>query len=110
MQTDRQKFWSWQRRLEYSMQPSGNQPYSEYTLQITAPGYETVTISGTEILPEQTAIQTVELRPLVQPEEYQNIVIPAHTLYGGVSPQDRGGGDQACEPDGGDRVEQSGDS
>ena len=73
--------------LEYSMQPSGNQPYSEYTLQITAPGYETVTISGTEILPEQTAIQTVELRPLVQPEEYQNIVIPAHTLYGEYPPK-----------------------
>ena len=26
--------------LEYSLEPSDNQPYSEYTIQVNAPGYE----------------------------------------------------------------------
>lgn len=73
--------------LEYSMEPSSSQPYAEYTLRITAPGYEPVTISGAEILPDATAIQEVRLTPLVQPEEFQDIVIPAHTLYGDYPPK-----------------------
>lgn len=73
--------------LEYSMEPSSSQPYAEYTLRITAPGYEPVTISGAEILPDATAIQEVRLTPLVQPEDFQDIVIPAHTLYGDYPPK-----------------------
>ena len=73
--------------LEYSMEPSASQPYAEYTLRITAPGYEPVTISGTEILPDATALQEVRLTPLVQPEDFQDIVIPAHTLYGDYPPK-----------------------
>ena len=73
--------------LEYSMEPSSSQPYAEYTLRITAPGYEPVTISGTEILPDATALQEVRLTPLVQPEDFQDIVIPAHTLYGDYPPK-----------------------
>lgn len=73
--------------LEYSMDPTGPQPYAEYTLRITAPGYEPVTISGAEILPEATALQDVRMNPLAQPEQYQNIVIPAHTLYGDYPPK-----------------------
>lgn len=73
--------------LEYSMEPSSSQPYAEYTLQVTAPGYEPVTISGAEILPDATALQDVRLTPLVQPEDFQDIVIPAHTLYGDYPPK-----------------------
>lgn len=73
--------------LEYSLEPSSAQPYAEYTLRITAPGYEPVTISGTEILPDATALQEVRLTPLVQPEDFQDIVIPAHTLYGDYPPK-----------------------
>lgn len=73
--------------LEYSMEPSASQPYAEYTLRITAPGYEPVTISGAEILPDSTAIQEVRMVPLVQPEDFQDIVIPAHTLYGDYPPK-----------------------
>ena len=32
--------------LEYSLSPSENQPYSEYTISVTAPGYETITVTG----------------------------------------------------------------
>lgn len=38
--------------LEYSLDPENEiQPYSEYTLQISAAGYESVSIAGAEILP-----------------------------------------------------------
>ncbi len=73
--------------LEYSMEPNASQPYAEYTLQITAPGYEPVTISGAEILPDSLALQDVRLTPLEQPEDFQDIVIPAHTLYGDYPPK-----------------------
>ena len=44
--------------LEYSLDPENEiQPYSEYTLQISAAGYESVSIAGAEILPHVTALQ-----------------------------------------------------
>lgn len=73
--------------LEYSLTPDSPQPYSEYTLQITAPGYEQTDISGTEILPEETAIQPVQMVPSSNAPELENIVIPAHTLYGDYPPK-----------------------
>lgn len=74
--------------LEYSLNPEiEEQPYSEYTLNITAPGFEPVNIAGTEILPDVTALQNVQMRPL-EPEETPEIfVIPAHTLYGVYPPK-----------------------
>ena len=72
---------------EYSLEPGGIQPYSEYNIRISAPGFEPVTISGAEILANQTAIQDIRLRPLSEPEEYETIVIPAHTLYGEYPPK-----------------------
>ena len=38
--------------LEYSVEPSEQQPYSEYTMEVTAPGYEPVEVVGAEILPD----------------------------------------------------------
>lgn len=74
--------------IDYSLQPGINQPYSEYTLQITAPGFKTTEISGTEILPDVTAIQPVRLEPESDPEAVENpIVIPDHTLYGNYPPK-----------------------
>lgn len=73
--------------LEYSLTPDSPQPYSEYSLQITAPGYEQIDISGTEILPEETAVQPVQMVPSSNAAELENIVIPAHTLYGDYPPK-----------------------
>lgn len=74
--------------LEYSLQPGSNQPYSEYNLRVTAPGFKPVTISGTEILPDATAIQPVRLEPESDPEVVENpIIIPEHTLYGHYPPK-----------------------
>ncbi len=70
--------------LEYSLNPDNEiQPYSEYTLQISAPGFESVTIAGTEILADVTAVQDVQLRPSdTSGQDEETFVIPAHTLYG----------------------------
>lgn len=68
--------------LEYSLQPSETMPYAEYTLQVSAPGFETQVVSGTEVLPGVIAIQPVRLIPLEDRETPQPIVIPDHTLYG----------------------------
>ena len=70
--------------LEYSLNPENEiQPYAEYTLQISAPGFEPITIAGTEILSDVTALQNVQLRPSDQTGiNEETFVIPAHTLYG----------------------------
>lgn len=70
--------------IEYSLNPeSDRQPYSEYTLNIEAEGFEPVSISGAEILADVTAIQNVEMRPRADMQEPGEVfVIPAHTLYG----------------------------
>ena len=47
--------------LEYSMEPSEQQPYSEYTIQVTAPGYRDITVSAIDILPGEAAIQNVNM-------------------------------------------------
>ena len=69
--------------LEYSLNPSiESQPYSEYTFKISAPGYETMNISGAELLPTVKAIQNVALKPISPDTQQQEIyVIPGHTLY-----------------------------
>ena len=72
--------------LEYSMQPGEYQPYSEYTLHVEAEGFEPVDITGTEILPEVTAIQPVKMQPR-QGSDFERIVIPAHTLFGEYPPK-----------------------
>lgn len=69
--------------VSYSLEPGSPRPYSEYTIQVIAPGYETVVISGSEILPDVTSIQPVELPPLEVSEEdtEEDINIGPHTLY-----------------------------
>lgn len=75
--------------LEYSLDPENEiQPYSEYTLQISAAGYESVSIAGAEILPHVTALQNVSMKPVDNQEENESIfVIPAHTLYATYPPK-----------------------
>ena len=75
--------------VEYSLNPENEQqPYSEYTLQVTAPGFESISIAGAEILSDVTAIQNIRLKPVDNPNEDEAVyVIPAHTLYGNYPPK-----------------------
>lgn len=74
--------------LEYSMAPSEQQPYAEYTIQVTAEGFIPVNVSGVQVLPGETAVQRVRLVPResdINPVD--NIVIPANTLFGNFPPK-----------------------
>lgn len=75
--------------LALSLQPENEiQPYSEYNITITAPDYEPVLISGSEILANELSLQPVQMNPLAATEEEEKIVvIPDHTLYGNFPPK-----------------------
>lgn len=68
--------------LEYSMEPTDNQPYAEYNIRITAPGYEERFFSGVQIFSNETAIQFAAMQPTEgTQEEYNPTVISGHTLW-----------------------------
>ncbi len=75
--------------IDYSMEPGANKPYSEYTIYISAPGYETLEISGAEIFSGELAIQNASLLPLstTNPSGTELFVIPDHTLWGDYPPK-----------------------
>ena len=76
--------------VEYSLdenQPM--QPYSEYTIEVNAEGYEPEVVSGVQILSGIRALSRIELTPLVTTPENNNnpIAIGPHTLYGDYPPK-----------------------
>ena len=68
--------------VEYSMEPSENQPFSEYTIDVNADGYEEINISGIDVFSGETSIQNVYLNEDNREIPQNNIVIPVNTLYG----------------------------
>ena len=74
--------------LEWSLDAEQtNRPYAELNLQITAPGYQPVTIEGSELLADATALQQVRMEPVEEMQQTEDIVIPDHTLYGEYPPK-----------------------
>lgn len=74
--------------ISYSEDPTNEiQPYAEYNIAVSAPGYEDAYVSGTEILADVTAIQPISLNPLEETRPEEPIVIPDHTLYGEYPPK-----------------------
>lgn len=74
--------------LQYSLTPNSPMPYSEYTVSVTAPGYEPVIVSGVEVLPNVTAVQNIEMTPTEMTQDTEEIIaIPDHTLYGDYPPK-----------------------
>ena len=77
--------------VELSLSPEETErPYAEYTIRITAPGFEPFVVSGTEVLADVTAIQWIRLRPLSNAsagEQTETVTIPDHTLYGDYLPK-----------------------
>ena len=74
---------------ELSLTPQELRPYAEYTIRITAPGFEPLIISGTEILADTTAIQNARMVPISDSntKDEEVITIPDHTLYGVYPPK-----------------------
>ncbi len=73
--------------LEYSLEPGDIRPYSEYDISVTAPGFEPVVVSASEILPEVTSLQPISLIPEQRQGREEDIFIPDHTLYGEYPPK-----------------------
>lgn len=68
--------------LEYSMAPSDNQPFAEYTITVSAPGFENLSVSGSDIMSGELSIQPIRLIPATPVTSERNIVIPFNTLFG----------------------------
>ncbi|MDR3239733.1 MAG: peptidoglycan-binding protein [Clostridiales bacterium] len=62
--------------LEYSMQPDGGQPYSEYDVQVEMDGYEPTLVEGVQIFPNTTAIQSIGLEP-----QKSSLNAPINTIH-----------------------------
>lgn len=73
--------------LEYSMAPSDNQPFSEYSVTVTVPGFENFNVSGIPIFPDETSLQGIRLTPQTPLTVSGNIVIPVNTLWGNFPPK-----------------------
>lgn len=74
--------------LEYSMEPSEEQPYAEYTIRVQTPGYRDITVSAINVLPGETAIQNVRMEAEDAPgDRIDMVVIAAHTLYAEYPPK-----------------------
>ena len=72
--------------LEYSMEPSEQQPYAEYTVQVEAEGFENSEVAGTQVLPGVLAQQTVSVN-FQAGASFERIVIGPHTLWGEYPPK-----------------------
>ncbi len=74
--------------VEYSMEPGETQPYAEYTITVSAPGYRSINISGIDVMSGQLSIQNVELEAEdAAGNAKANIAIPDHTLWGNFPPK-----------------------
>ena len=72
--------------LEYSMEPSEQQPYAEYTVQVEAEGFENSEIAGIQVLPSVRAEQPVSIAFRAD-AEFERLVIGPHTLWGEYPPK-----------------------
>lgn len=74
---------------ELSQEPSVEMPYSEYNLQIIAPGFEAIEIVGVTILANTLSIQNIVMIPLQEelPPTASVYIIPPNTLYGDFPPK-----------------------
>lgn len=74
--------------LDYSLEPGEPQPYADYDVTVTAPGYETVLVEGIQVLPEVESTQPVSMVPQeIETAPEEDIVIPPHTLYWDYPPK-----------------------
>ena len=73
--------------IELSLQPQALQPYSEYTVFASAEGFESVNVSGNEILGNETAFLNIRMLPLARNNTAQSFTIGDHTLYGDYPPK-----------------------
>lgn len=67
--------------LEFSMEPTDNQPYSEYNIKVFAESFDDEIITNIQVFSGEDATQQVFLIPAISSPIYNPIVIPGHTLW-----------------------------
>lgn len=67
--------------LEYSLQANSLQPYADYTVQVSAEGFEPAAVSNVQILPNSLAILEIRLRNVDENSISDISDIEPHTLY-----------------------------
>lgn len=69
----------------YSLTPQTEvRPYSVYSVTVSKPGFQTTTINGVQILPDETGIQNVYLSSAKLKTAADNIInLPPHSLWKG---------------------------
>ena len=72
--------------VDYSLAPTEEQPYAEYNISITAPGFNPVRIDNAQLFSSVTALQEATLDPVEQATG-RHYVIPPHTLFGEFPPK-----------------------
>ena len=74
---------------QFSEAPSAEQPYTDYNLEVSAPGYETVEINNINVLPNTQSLQFISLMPITDTRysTAELFVIPANTLFGDFPPK-----------------------
>ena len=79
--------------IAYSQQPSDVRPYSQYSVEIIADGYETLIIDGTQLFPTVQSRQNAPLQPKTRckssySRQNENVyIIEENTLYGDFPPK-----------------------
>ena len=70
--------------MEYSQNPSNNQPYSLYDIKVERSGFEDISIKNVQVFPERTALQNVNLLQTsnTRASRAEVIVILPNTLFG----------------------------
>ncbi|MDR1559418.1 MAG: peptidoglycan-binding protein [Clostridiales bacterium] len=74
--------------IEYSLDPNGGKPYSEYDLYVSMDGYDSVAVEGVQIFSGSRALQDVRLHPRDEPTPaLDTILIQPEVLWGDYPPK-----------------------
>lgn len=74
--------------FDYSQSPNQPVPYTDYTIKISAYGYQPMTVTGSSIFPENTSFQPVRMTPLEDLPGKDLIIIGPNTLNGDFPPKE----------------------
>jgi len=73
--------------IDYSQEPTTVQPYAEYRITVSSPGFVPVAVQNVEVFPDVTAIQEASIIRESPDASPQLFVIPPHTLFGDYPPK-----------------------
>ncbi|WMJ85274.1 peptidoglycan-binding domain-containing protein [Anaerocolumna sp. MB42-C2] len=74
--------------IEYSLEVTPYQPYTEYIIIVTAKGYQTVVINSAQVLPVIKSIQPVSMSALIPGiNDMEVIIIDPNYLFGTDTPK-----------------------